>query len=125
MRKILQLMMLMLITLNFSFKNKSSLEINKNLLCKQWETDARDDENSKIIITFNHNNTYSHEYVTKNIPKKETILMTGKWSIGKDKKIHVEFNKSTITETFDIISVKEDELVINTLVGVKTFRKMK
>jgi len=125
MKRILQLMALMLITLNFSFKNKSNIEINKALLCNQWETDARDDVNSKIIITFNKNNTYSHEYATKGIPKKENILMTGKWSIGKDKKIYIEFNKSTVTDTFEIVSAKEDELVINTTVGVKKFHKIK
>ena len=122
MKTILQLMILMLITLNFSFKNKSNIEINKTLLCKQWETDARDDVNSKIIITFNKNNTYSHEYVTKNIPKKETILMTGKWSIGKDKKIYIKFDKSTIIDTFEVMSVKENELVFSTTVGVKKFQ---
>jgi hypothetical protein len=125
MKKILQLMILMLITLNFSFKNKSNIEINKTLLCKQWETDARDDINSKVIITFNENNTYSHEYATKGIPKKETILMTGKWSIGKDKKIYVDFNKSPVKDIFEVVSMKENELVMNTTAGLKKFQLKK
>ncbi|HUS50344.1 MAG TPA: lipocalin family protein [Candidatus Paceibacterota bacterium] len=125
MKKILQLISLILITLSFGFKNKINTEVNKELLCKQWETDARDDVNSKIIITFNPNNTYSHEYSTKGIPKKESIFMTGKWSIGKDKKIHIEFNKSPVIDIFEIVSMKENELIMSTAVGVKKFRKIK
>lgn len=124
MKKTLQLIGLILIALNFSFKSKSSLEINKNLLCKQWVTEARDDKSSKVIITFNQNNSYSHEYVSNLNSKKPNISLVGKWSIGKDKKIHIEFKQSNFKDTFEVISIKENELIINTTGEIKKFQKL-
>lgn len=119
------LIALMFITLNFGFKNKTT-EINKTLLCKQWEIDAKDDTSSKIIITFNTNNTYTHEYVSKTILRKENVLLTGKWSIGQDKKIYIIFNEtSSVKDIFEVVSIKENELVVNTTLGIKKFGKLK
>lgn len=124
-KTLLSAIILIFITLNFSFQTKSDLEINKTLLCKQWQTDARDDVRSKVIIVFNQNYTYSHSYFNNGLSKQESILMTGKWSIGKDKKIYIEFDKSNIKEVFNVVSIKENELVMNTVSGLKKFESIK
>jgi hypothetical protein len=119
------LIAIMFIALNFGFKNKTT-EINKTLLCKQWEIDAKDDVSSKIIITFNANNTYTHEYVSKGVVRKENVLLTGKWLIGQDKKIYITFNETTsFKDIFEIVSIKENELILNTTLGIKKFEKLK
>lgn len=122
---LLKITILMLVTLSFGFKKKIDLSINKSLLCKQWETNAKDDASSKVVLTFYENNSYSHEYLTKGIPSKDRLIMKGKWSIGKDKKIYIDFDPSKTKDIFEVISIKENELVLNTSVGIKKFEIIK
>lgn len=92
-------------------------------MCKTWQTSAKDDKSSKVILTFNSDNSYSHEYFTENMPKKEKMIMRGKWTLGENKKIHITFNASKTKDDFDIISIKENELILNTINGVKKFEQ--
>lgn len=126
MKKILiYTILFILFVISFGFKSKNNSYLNKALLCKTWKTSAKDDAASIVIITFNNDNSYSHEYVTENMPKKDKLIMFGKWAIDDDKKIHITFNKSKIKDDFEIVSIKENELVLKTVSGIKKFEILK
>lgn len=120
---IVYIIFVILLIISFGFRIQNDPNINKTLLCKTWQTSAKDDKNSKVIITFNSDNSYSHEYFTENMPKKEKMIMHGKWTIVGNKKIHITFGTSKTKDDFDIISIKENELILHTINGIKKFEQ--
>jgi hypothetical protein len=100
----------------FGFKKEKNVE---NLLCnKLWVTNSSSDPDSKVFIEFKSNNTYEHRYMLNNSP----TLYAGKWSIGTDKKIHIEFNNITSSDVYEIVSISNSKLEIKTeSSGLKKF----
>ena len=99
-----------------SFQNAENK--TEGLLCnKQWVTNAPDDIDAKILLVFKADNTYEHCYVLKDA----STSYTGKWSIGKDKKIYIKFDNSKV-DVYEILILSKSELKIKTISsGLKKF----
>jgi hypothetical protein len=97
--------------LGSGFKKIGGGDNFKSMLCdKLWVTNGVNDPKAEVIIEFKSNQTYVHKYMLKDAP----TLYSGKWSIGKDKKIYIQFDSTKASDVYEVVSINNSKLEIQT-----------